>query len=276
MTDDVATAVSPGLDQVASAVVAILGGLLLGFGAHAGQLPLLVTVAVVQAALIGSWVFSTGLPGRIGAIVIAAMAAGGADAVVSVFPRGQLGALLPVLGLALPVMFVHQLTRGVVRNRVVESLSDIALLVVAIVALASLIQLRHEALGDKTSFAVALAMTGALVVGRFVDLVAPVPHFDPEVPRGLLAVLGSAIVAGLLGQLVLGGELEYTSGRAGFLGAAVGIVVALLAVGAGFVQQATSLPSTPRAVRLRPVADTLLPIGLAAPVAYLLCLAIHA
>ena len=265
-----------GIDHVSGAAVAVLAGVLLAVTAHAGALALLVAVAVTQAALVGSWVFGTALPGRIGAIVISALAAGGADTIVSLRPHSQLGALLPVLGLVLPAMFIHQLTRGVVRNRVVESLSDIALLVVAIVALSALVQLRHELLGEKTAYAVALIAPAALVVGHFVDMVLPAPHFDPKVSRGLLGVLASAGVAGLVGRLILGGQLEFAAGRSVFLGASIGVLVALFAVGAGFIEHATSLPAAGRAVRLRPVFSTLLPIALVAPVAYLLCLAIRA
>ena len=119
-------------DHASGAVLAILAGVLLSVTAHIGALELLVGVAVAQAALIGSWIFGTALPGRIGALVIAGCAAAGADTVVSVWPHSELGTLLPILGLALPAAFVHQLTRGVVRNRVVESMSDIAVLIIAV------------------------------------------------------------------------------------------------------------------------------------------------
>jgi hypothetical protein len=283
VTDDTAVAAdrfpansADGIDHLSGALVAVLAGALLSVTADVGALALLVAVALTQTALVAAWVFGTALPGRIGAIVIGALAAGGSDTIVSLRPHSQLGALLPVLGLVLPAMFIHQLTRGVVRNRVVESLSDIALLIVAVVALAALLQLRHEQLGEKTAYAVALIAPAALVVGHLVDMVLPAPRFDPTVPRGLVGVLASAGVAGLVGKLTLGGQLEFAAGRSVFLGASIGVLVALFAVGAGFIEHATSLPATARAMRLRPVFSTLLPIAVVAPVAYLLCLAIHA
>jgi hypothetical protein len=263
------------LDHASGAAVAILAGALLAICAHIGAVALLVAVAVVQGALVGSWIVGIGLPGRIGAGIMAAMAAAGADTVVSVWPHGQLGELLPVIGLMLPAAFVHQLTRGVVRNRVVESLSDISVLIVAVVALAALIQLRHEQLPPLTAYAIALAISVALVAGHFVDLLLPAPRFDADVRRGLPAVVAGGLVGALVVQLELGGEIEFSGGRALFLGAAVGVLVSLFAVGAGFIQAATSLPSSSRAVRLQAVFGTLLPIALVAPVAYLLCLAIH-
>ncbi len=264
------------VDHAAGALVAIIAGAVLVVGARWGALELLIAVAIVQAALVVAWVIGTGLPGRIGAVVLSAMAAGAADTVVSVWPHGQLGELLPVLGLMLPVAFVHQLTRGVVRNRVVESLSDISVVIIATVSLAALVQLRHELLPERTTYAVALAIAAALVGANFVDLVFPVLRFDASVRRGLPAVVVGAVVAALIVQLELGGELEFTSGRALFLGAAIGVLTTLFSVGASFIQVATSLPTSGRALRLQPVFATLLPVALAAPVSYLLCLAIHA
>ena len=44
--------------------------------------------------------------------MIAGLAAAASDVAVSVWPHGRLGTLLPVFGLAVPAMFVHQLARG--------------------------------------------------------------------------------------------------------------------------------------------------------------------
>ncbi len=242
--------------------------------ANISALDLLIAVAVLQGLLVTAWVFGTGLPGRIGALVIGALAAAGADVVVSRWPHGQLGTLLGVLALAVPAMFIHQLTRGVVRARVTESLSDIAVLVVAVVALPALLQLRHETSGKLMVSVVVLAASSALVVGHLVDAVLPLPRFDPTVSRGLLAVIVAIGVGTAVGYLRLHDTVEFTSGRASFLGAAIGGMVSLFAVGAAFVEQASSAP--PGASRwLRPVFGVLLPLALLAPVAYLLCLAIR-
>ncbi len=101
------------------------------------------------------------------------------------WPHGRLGTLLAVLGLALPVMFVHQLARGAARVQVVSSLSAVAVLVLAEVSLPALLQLRHEfgagALGGRVVATAVAAVAGALVVGCLVDLVMPAPRFDPAV-----------------------------------------------------------------------------------------------
>src|SRR5215471_16394329 len=121
----------------ALAAAIVTAGLIVA--ANYGATQLLIAVAAAQGLLVLPWVFGTAVPGRLGAVVV---------------------------GLAIPAMFIHQLTRGVVRTRVVESLSDLALLVVAVVALPAYMQLGHEMLGTQLVTAVALAAGCALVAGH--------------------------------------------------------------------------------------------------------------
>lgn len=267
------------LDHLGSLAVTVLTGALLIGAARTSAVALLVAVAVVQAMLALAWVFGTGLPGRKGALVIAALAAGGADVTVSLWPSGRLGTLLIVFGLAIPVMFVHQLMRGAARVRIVESLGGIALIVVAVVALPALIQLRHEfigpTLGGRVVAGVVAAAAGALVVGYLVDLVFAAPRFDPAVARGLLAVIASTGLGGSIGHLMLRSDAEFLDGRGAFAGAALGALIAFLAVGVAFIERSAPVPQHGLARRVRPVLSSLLPLSLLAPVAFVLCLAIR-
>lgn len=292
LTDDAAA----GADAVAGAVgdrsaerdysvalaVAVVVGVGLALSARAGASALLVAVAVVQALLAFCWLVGTDTPGRKGALIIGALAAAGADVAASVWPQARLGTLLAVFGLAIPVMFVHQLMRGAARARIVQSLGAVALLVIAEISLASLLQLRHEfTLGDLGGPVVAGVVTaalGALVVGYLVDLLYSYPRFDPEVPRGLLAVLASAGLGGSVGYLMLqsGTDNAFIDGRGAFVGASLGALIALLAVGAAFIDHALPAPESGPARRLRPVLGVLLPLSVLAPVAFLLCVAIRA
>ncbi|MGH8961003.1 MAG: hypothetical protein ACRDWT_07315 [Jatrophihabitantaceae bacterium] len=273
------------LNHTGSLAVAVLVGLAVALAARLGATALLVALAAVQALLAFAWVFGTRLPGRKGALVVAALAAAGADVAVSVWPHGRLGTLLAVLGLAVPAMFIHQLGRGAARVRVVESLGGIGLLVLAEVALPSLLQLRHEfgANGGHVAAGVVAAAAGALVVGYLVDLLAPTPRFDPEVPRGLLAVLASAGLGGSLGYLLLQSDrfTDFIDGRGAFIGASVGALVALFAVCVAFIEHNVPMPDDSSrgagfARRIRPVLGVVMPLSLLAPVAFLLCLAIRA
>ncbi|MDT4938227.1 MAG: hypothetical protein QOG80_1898 [Pseudonocardiales bacterium] len=267
------------LNLLGSLAVALLVGIGLVVAARGGAAALLVAIAVTQALVGLAWIFGTSLPGRNGAVVIVALAAAGADVTVSIWPHGRLGTLLVVLGLAIPVMFLHQLARSAARVRVTDSLGAIALSVLAVVGLAALLQLRHEfasaTIGGKVVAGVLAAAAGALVVGYLVDLMMPAPRFDPSVPRGLLAVVASGGVGGSIGHLTLHSSLGFLSGRGAFVGAAVGALAAFFAVAVAFVERSTPVPAAGFSRRIRPVLSAVAPIALLAPVAFLLCLAVR-
>jgi hypothetical protein len=260
------------------AVVLVVGAGLV-FAARAGALALLVAVAAVQALLALAWVFATSMPGRNGGLLIAAGAAGGSDLAVSIWPHSRLGTLLAVFALAIPLMFVHQLSRGAARVRIVESLSGVAVLVAAVSALPALLQLRHEfvpaSAGAHVVAGVIEAAAGALIVGYLVDMIMPAPRFDAAVGRGLLAVVAAAGLGGSVGHLAITDGAQFHSARGAFIGAALGALVGLLAIAAAFVEFSSPPPAGALGVRTRPVLSALLPLSLIAPIAFLLCLAIR-
>jgi hypothetical protein len=260
--------------------VAVLAMAAFGWTARTGSLALLIAVAVVQALVGFGWVYGFALPGRRGALIIATMASGAADVVVSVWPHGRLGALLAVFGLAMPTLFVHQLSRGAVRLRVLESLGGVALLVLTEVSLPALLQLRHEFvrghIGGDVVFGVIIIGFGALIVGFLVDLIVTVPRFDVDVPRGLLGLLASVGYGGSAGYLTLRHSAEFIGGRGGYAGAALGAIVGLLAVAVAFVDHDIPMAEEGFPRRIRPVLAVLIPFCLLAPVAFLICLAIRA
>jgi hypothetical protein len=259
--------------------VALLVAAALGWTARTGSTQLLIAVAAVQALVAPAVVFGLGLVGRKGLLVLAAMAAAASDVVVSVWPHGRLGAQLAIFGLAVPLMFVHQLLRGAARHRIVDSLGGVVLVLLSVVSLPALLQLRHEFVvhrtGGQVVFGVVLCGLGALVVGYLVDMIAAVPRFDPAVPRGLFAVLAAAIFGGVAGHLTLRHTAQFVGGRAAFAGAAVAALSALLAVGVAFVEAEAPLAEDGFARRVRPVLGVLVPFCLLAPAAFLLCLAIR-
>lgn len=268
------------------ALVAVVFGAALAVAAGESALTLLIVTAVVQAVLIVSWVLGTGMPGRPGGLVIAGAAAAGADVAVSVDPHRQLAPLLVGLGLAVSVMFVHQLVRGVVRTRTVESLSHVALLVVAVSSLPCYLQLRHEFDGRDLALGSLLAVGVALVVGHLADLVWSRPRFDAEVPRGLFAFALCAIAAGAAGTRRLHDVVAFTTVRSIYVSVAIGAVTGLLAIAGAFAVHrlpefvpvsATDdgRPHPQSRPALLPLAQVLLAFALAAPAAYLLCLTGH-
>jgi hypothetical protein len=266
------------LSLVAMLFASVVLGVGLAVAARVGATPLLVAVAVAQAWFAFAWVFGTAMPGRRGALVIATMAGAAADVTTSVWPDGRLGTLLPVLALAVPVMFVHQLFRGAARVQVVSSLAAVAAVVLGVVALSALLQLRHEfgsKVGGTVASAAVAAVAGALVIGCLVDLLLPAPRFDSAVPRGLLGLIAATGLGGSVGYLMLKGEVQFGAGRAAFTGAAVGALTGLLAVAGAFVLHTTPAPPTLLGRQLRPTLGALLPLAVVAPAAFLLCLAIR-
>jgi FtsH-binding integral membrane protein len=261
-----------------SAAFAVLAGAALAWSARSGAVQLLVAVAAAQALLAVTWIYVLRVPGRIGGLVIAGLAAGACDVAASVWPHSRLAVLLVVVGLAVPVMFVHQLSRGAARVRVGRSLGAVALIVVAEAAMAALLQVRHEfptgGLGGDATLAVVVAVAGALIAGYCTDMVVAAPRFDADVPRGLPAVGVSALVGAALGHLVLRGAPDFSGGRGAFVGAAVGVLAALLAVGMAYVEAVAPLASGGFARRSRPLLSVLMPLALVAPVGFLLCTAI--
>jgi len=175
-------------------------------------------------------------------------------------------------------MFFHQLSRGVVRTRVVESLAGITLLLVAVVSLAGLIVLRHQASGRTIVLAVLASLGIGLVAAHLMDAVLPAPRFDPELDRGLPAVIVGVAVGGVAGYLGLRRLIDFAGGRGAFVGAAIAAVCCLLSIAASFAEyrspvrpeQGTPRPAEHRFSRLQPAAATAFTIALTVPAAYVL------
>ena len=234
---------------------------------------IVVAVAVLQALLVPAWVLGTALPGRIGGIVLGLGAASAADTALLLSDRVSLEVLLGVLGLAVPAMLLHQLTRGVVRVRVTESLAGIAVLLTAVVALSSLIALARAVDGPRLVAALVVGAGAGLTVARLVDAVAPAPRLADDVAHGLLAVLAAGLAGAAGGALLAAdaGQLGTTGGA--LLGAVVAVLAALVAVGVGYV--AAMVPAPRRGSPLMfAYLGVVLPLALTAPVGYLVALAV--
>jgi hypothetical protein len=234
---------------------------------------ILVMVAVLQALLVPAWVHGTALPGRIGATVLGLGAAAAADVALLVRDRVSLMVLVGVLGLALPAMLAHQLTRGVVRVRVTESLAGIAVLLTAVVALSSLIALARAVDGPRLVAALVVGAGAGLAVARVVDAVAPAPRLAEDVAHGVLAVVAAGLTGAAGGALLAAGARQLDAAGGALLGAVVAVLAALVAVGVGYLAATSQSPRRGTLVAMAYLA-VVLPLGLAAPVGYLVSLAV--
>jgi hypothetical protein len=269
-----------GMNHIQSAALsAVLAGALAA-GMYLGPVATLIAVAVVQAVLVPSWVLGNRLPGRLGALALGLLAAAGADVATMHWHNSGYSPLLGVLAVAIPLMFAHQLTRGVVRSRVVESLAGITIALVGVVAIAGLIVLRYQADGKTIGLAVVGAFGVGLVVAHLTDAALPSPRFDPSMDRGLPAVVLGIAAGAVVGYLALRDQIDFAGGRAAFVGGALAAVSCLLSIGASFAgnhrstiaePDATSEPDpAERFSRLRPAGAVALTIALTIPAAYVL------
>jgi hypothetical protein len=251
----------------AAGVVLVGTGLLVGLPALLGDTGRLGAVAVLQVGLVAAWVLATGIRGFVGSLGIGVLAAGGADLLMGLPERPDLGLLLLVLGPGFLLSVVHQMARPAPRRYLVASLAGVLLLVCAVVALSVLLALGRTPEGPRLAATAVLVVGAALVVGHLVDLVVPRPALAPGVPRGLpglvLAVLAGVGVALLRRQP--GDLLDALS--AATYGAAIAGVAALVGLGASYV-----VAERPQRGWALPVVQAVLPFAAAAPVAFFLAL----
>ncbi|MCW2541884.1 MAG: conserved rane protein of unknown function [Frankiales bacterium] len=260
--------------QLPMAIISACATGVLIAGCYLDRSGLVVAIAVVQVALVLGWLLSADAPGRVGSIMIGLAAAAGSDYSLYRWSEHGYEPVLPVLGLAVVAMFAHQLSRFRDRTRVVESLSDLALLTVAVVAIGGLLLLRQQGNGDRTTLAVVSAVGAGLIAAHLVDAVLPVPRYDPAVDRGFLATVIGAVVGGVVSLLVLRQVIDFSNARSALVGAVAALVACLLSVGATFAGAHSSV--TIGAARLRPLVGALMTISLSVPAGYVLINALSA
>lgn len=257
-----------------AAIVTALVTVLLVIGALIGSVGLALTIAVVQVLVVGCWATGIAPPGLIGIAILGSASAAASDGLLVFREHDGLTPLSGVLGLLFIGLAVHQLCRSAVRVRLMESLSSAVMQCLLIVALASYLALANIAHGDRLVLAAVLASGVALLVGYAVDVVLPIPIFHEGIPRGLVAVAASSAIAALIGWVSLTGLAEVGNGGGALLGAAVGLLTALLGVSAAYITE--NLPQPPHKYGAMGVSclTALIPLTLSAPVAYLFGLAI--
>ena len=266
-----ATEVGPGLSARAwhlptAAAVVVTTALLILLPAAQGDPGRLVAVAVLQVALVGAWVPATGIPARTGGPALGLAAAAGADVLLVVPERPEIGALLAVPGLGLLAGVLHQMLRRAPRHDVVGSLAGVLLLVCAVSALAVVLLLPTA--GDEAAGVTTLLVVGTtLLVGSLVDLVRPRPAVAAGVPRGVPALVLSVLAGAVVAVVRHGADDVATVLGSLVAGLALGAVAALVGLAAGYV-----VAGAPARAWAAPLLQAVLPFAAAAPVAFSLVL----
>ncbi|MGY5884085.1 hypothetical protein [Modestobacter lacusdianchii] len=266
---DVHPTLSPRVHHLpAAGAVAVLVLVAAGVPALLGDAGRVAAVLALQLALVAGWVVATGIRGFAGSLALGAVAAVGADLALLLPDRPELDVVLAVLGLGFLAAVVHQMTRPAPRLYLVASLAGVVLLLSSVCALAVLLAVARLDGGARAVDTAVLVVGAALLVGHLVDLVLPRPQIAAGVPRGLLGLalaVATAVAVAVL-RRPEGALLDALS--ATIYGAALGAVAALGALAASYV----AVERGERSWAL-PVVQAVMPLAVAAPVAY--ALAVH-
>lgn len=241
-------------------------------GPGSARVPYAIVIFGVQLLFILAWTMAIRPPALPAVAGVCAVAALLAD-MAAVWP--QSATILPLLYVSIggfAVAVLAQMLRPDDRTRAKDSIGSTLLLVLGVVAFASLIVLGREPLGTQTIF-VCLAATGVtLIVARLTDAVFAWPRLAPQVPRGAAGVVFGAmagtLVAAIIGSFVVG--FTPTSGAiAGLVAAGLG---ALADLAAGYAEAGRQMAGEPPTMWIaRHMQGPLGGFALAAPAAYTMC-----
>ena len=219
---------------VAGFSILVMTGLV--FGANVARPSYAVVAFGVQALFVVAWTTASRPPapwvvGGVGLLVAA-----GADAAAiwaqpaSLAPLGYLTAAGFVAGV------IGQLLRPAGRIRVTESLGSSLVVMVGVVAFATLIELTRHPLGTQALMACLLAAGVAVAVARTADVVLPLPRVTPQVPRGgfgvVLGAMAGTAAAATAGYYLAG--LDTT--RAGLAGLVTVLVAVMVDLSIGYAE----------------------------------------
>jgi hypothetical protein len=189
--------------------------------------PYAIVIFGVQLLFVLAWTMAMRPPAAAAVAGISILAGLYADYHAVTADPPSLLSLLWVVLLAFVLIVIAQMIRAGDRQRAPDSLGTDVLVVLGVVAYASLILLTRKPIGTQAIGVCLAAAAVALVVARLTDAVFPKPRIAPQVPRGatgivLGAMLGTLTAAGLGSVLVL----PFTPAN----GAVLGLVAAGLAV----------------------------------------------
>lgn len=251
----------------------MLLGIGLVFGAQTTgpdvRIPFAVVIFGVQVLYVAAWTMALRPPAPylIGGVCV--LVAGTASA-AAIMP--ELAALAP-LGYTAAAGFVvgvlAQLIRSGDRARVTDSLGATLLIVIGVVAFATLIVLSRRPLGTQAILVCLAATAIALAVARLTDAVLPVPRLAPQVPRGAAGVVVGAMI-GTLASAVIGRYLVgFTPTSAAVVGLAAGAAAVLVDLGVGYLEAGRQMAGEkPTFWAARYAQGPLGGFALAAPMAY--------
>lgn len=240
-------------------------------GVGTARAPYGVVIFGVQALFAISWTVATRPPGPWVVATVGLLTAAGADAAAILPDRASMALLGYVAAGGFVAGVIGQLFRRSSRLRATESLSATLVVVIGVVAFATLIVLTRIPMGTQAIVVCLTSTAVSLVAARLFDAVVPYPRLAPQVPRGASGIVAGAMLGSVTGA-VLGAFIQgFTPGR----GALVGFVAAFAAVLAdlsiSYAEAGRQLAGEPGSLWLvRHMQGPLGGFALAAPAAYLI------
>ncbi|MFI5832097.1 hypothetical protein ACIA5A_00265 [Micromonospora sp. NPDC051300] len=236
------------------------------------RLPFAVVIFGVQMLYVLAWTMAMRPP----ALLVVALVSAGTAAIADIAAvQSDIAGLAPLgyaalAGLVLGVL--GQLVRRVDRVRVTDSLGGTLLIVVGVVAFASLIVLSRIPKGTQAITVCLTAAGVALLVARLTDAVAPWPRLAPQVPRGAAGVVVGAML-GTLTSAVLGSYLVgFTPTSAALVGVVTAATAVLADLAVGYAEAGRLMAGEPPTMWVaRHMQGPLGGFALAAPAAYAMC-----
>jgi hypothetical protein len=251
-------------------VAGVVAGALAGL-ALVGPAALGAGLFCVQVVIALAWLAALGARGSLGAFAIAVAAAAVMDVVIGLTDSPDIGDAAPVAAVALLVALLHQLARRP-RRAVTVSLAGTLSSVGFALCAACYLALLPEGGGAKADACALLGIGAALAVARLFDLVVASPAAFPGSRRGAVGIIAGVAAAVAVGAVYGSATGPMSTGGLGTgSGLRIAVIAALVALIADVAVDAVLTQAPPpderRLSALTPL-GVLLPVVLAAPVAY--------
>lgn len=269
---DVLTVPEPPVKRLRSLALAVFAGLLgvaLVAGAYTPHRSYALVIFGVQFLFVVSWTVATRPPGGRVVAAVGLATAAGSDLAVAFPVHATIAPLGYVTAVALFAAMIGQLVRRGARTSVTESLGASLVMVVGVVAFATLIVLSRMELGRESIAACLVGATVALVLARVCDVVFPYPRATPQVARGtigiILGAMGGTVASALVASVLVGMHPSRTV----FAGLLTAVAAVLADLGVGFAEASREIDGeVGRFWVVRLIQGPLAAFALAAPVAY--------
>jgi hypothetical protein len=259
---------------IAGFAALLAAGLILGAQTSGpdARTPYAIVIFGVQLLFVLAWTMAMRPPAAATVAGVCVVAGLVADYAAVTTETAHLLPLLYVAMAAFVAAIIGQSIRAADRQRATDSLGATLLLVLGVVAFASLIVLTRKPIGTQAVMVCLAAAGVSLVVARLTDAIFAKPRIAPQVPRGatgiiLGAMLGTLAAAGLGSVLVL----PFNPGKGAILGVVAAGLAGLVDLAANYTEASRSMAGdAPTFWLARHMQGPLGAFALASPAAYAL------